>query len=506
MSEAEQAYDVLVVGGGINGVGIARDAAGRGLRVLLCERGDLGEHTSSRSSKLIHGGLRYLEHYQFRLVREALREREVLLAAAPHIIRPMRFVVPHDRGLRPAWVIRLGLLLYDHLGGRERLPPSAGIDLRGDPAGAPLAASFRKGFVYSDCWVDDARLVVLSALDARERGAAIATRTELVEASREGGLWSARLRSMLDGNEWRVRARALVNAAGPWVDEVLERRLAVRRPYAIRRVAGSHMVVPKVFEHDHAYLFQAADRRVVFAIPYERHYTLIGTTERELDGDPAAVAVAREEIEYLCAAVNRYFRRQVSPGEAVWSYAGVRALVDDRARSASAVTREYVLDLDAGAGRAPLVSVFGGKITTYRRLAERALELLRGPLGIDRGPWTAGTVLPGGDLPGADLEAFVVELAREHPWLPAALARRYALAYGTRVERLLGGARDLRGLGRALADGLHEAEVDYVLREEWALTAEDILWRRTKLGLHLARESAQALDAWLERDRARSTA
>ena len=490
----------MVVGGGVNGTGIARDAAGRGLSVLLCEQDDLASHTSSASSKLIHGGLRYLEHYEFRLVREALIEREVLLRAAPHIIRPLRFVLPHDPGMRPAWLIRLGLLLYDHLGGRERLPGSRAIDLRRDPAGAPLKQTYRKAFAYADCWVDDARLVVLNAVDAALRGATILTRHRCAGAVRADGLWHATLEPTGGGLERVVRARCLVNATGPWVSRFLTDNLQLPALKRVRLVKGSHIVVPKLYDHDAPYILQHADRRVIFVIPYERDYALIGTTDLDYGDDPAAVAISGAEIAYLCAAVSRYFAAPVTPAQVRWSYSGVRPLYDDKAGDVSAVTRDYVFDLAHPDGAAPLLSVFGGKITTSRRLAEHALDQLRSVLGFTAGAWTRNAPLPGGDMPGADFDAFLSDVRRRHPWLPADLARRYARAYGTRLERVLAGARDLDGLGEHLGDGLHEAEVDYLVRSEWALTAEDILWRRSKLGLHVGAETAARLRAWLGRN------
>jgi glycerol-3-phosphate dehydrogenase len=496
----DQPVDLLVVGGGVNGTGIARDAVGRGLSVLLCEQDDLASHTSSASSKLIHGGLRYLEHYEFRLVREALIEREVLLRAAPHIIWPLRFVLPHEPGMRPAWMIRLGLFLYDHLGGRERLPASRAIDLRSDPAGAPLKETYRKAFTYADCWVEDARLVVLNAIDAAERGAEILTRYRCTGAGRADGLWQVTLRPTGGGPERVVRARCLVNAAGPWVSRFLTENLKLPALNRVRLVKGSHIVVPKLYDHDSPYILQHVDRRVIFVIPYERDYALIGTTDLDYDGDPAEVAIADSEIVYLCQAVSRYFKDPVTPAQVRWSYAGVRPLYDDATSDVSAVTRDYVFDLARPDGAAALLSVFGGKITTSRRLAEHALDQLRPVMGFTAGAWTSSAPLPGGDMPGADFDAFLASVRRSHPWLPADLARRYARAYGTRLERLLDGARDLAALGEHLGDGLYEAEVDYLVRNEWARTDGDILWRRSKLGLHVSGQTTARLRARLGLD------
>lgn len=492
----EGAVDILIVGGGVNGAGIARDAAGRGLSVLLCEQNDLGSGTSSASTKLIHGGLRYLEHYEFRLVREALIEREVLLRAAPHIVRPLRFVLPHNGSMRPAWLVRLGLFLYDHLGGRELLPGSRSVDLRSEPAGAALQPQFAKAFEYSDCWVEDARLVVLTAMDAQERGADIRTRTRCVAARRDGDLWRVRLAPAEGGEEREVTARALVNAAGPWVADVLNARIGLNARGSVRLIKGSHIVVPRLFEGDQAYIFQNDDRRIVFAIPYEGDYTLIGTTDVDYDGDPAAVAIAEDEVAYLCRAVSGYFKQTVTSDRIVWTYSGVRPLYDDKSKDASAVTRDYVLELDAPEDAAPLLSVFGGKITTFRRLAEQAVDRLAAPLGVSAGPWTADAPLPGGDIPSADFEAFLAGLRRDRPWLPELLARRYARAYGTRTDDLLGDAGSLDQLGEDFGDGLHEAELRYVVAREFVTVPEDFFWRRSKMGLHAGEKARSAVAAW----------
>ena len=487
-------YDLLIVGGGVNGAGIARDAAGRGLRVFLCEQHDLAAHTSSSSTKLIHGGLRYLEHRDFMLVRKALMEREVLLDAAPHIMWPLRFVLPHEPHLRPAWMIRAGLFLYDHLARRRRLPASEVVDLRRHPAGAPLRGEYRAGFVYSDGWVDDARLVALNAMDARERGATVMTRTRCVRAIRERGGWSATL-ATTTGEQIVVRGRSLVNAAGPWVDQFLDQATPVRARRAVRLVKGSHIVVPKLFDHAFAYIFQNVDRRIIFAIPYEHDFTLIGTTDVEYQGDPAKVAIDAAEAGYLCDVASRYFSRSVTPADVVYRYSGVRPLLEDESSDPSSVTRDYTFELDADGP--PLLSVLGGKITTYRRLAEDALERLLPTLGVSPPRWTHDAPLPGGDMPGADFEAFHARLAARYPAFAARLLERWARAYGTRTERMLGAATAPAELGEEVLPGLYAREIDYLRREEWAVTADDILWRRSKLGLHLGHGAAAALDAWL---------
>ncbi len=505
--------DLLVIGGGINGVGIARDAAGRDLSVVLCEQNDLASATSSASTKLIHGGLRYLETYEFRLVREALIEREVLLRAAPHIIWPLTFVLPHNKGLRPAWLVRLGLFLYDHLGGhlggRKLLPGSYGINLRQHAAGAPLKDTLGKAFCYSDCWVEDARLVALNAVDARARGAEILTRTRCTGARRVNGLWQAVLEPSDGGNGSgrHVSARALVNAAGPWVSDVLTKVAGSNRQGRLRLVKGSHIVVPRISDGDHAYILQNDDRRIVFVIPYERNFSLIGTTDLPFTGDPGNVHITAEETAYLCAAVNRYFATAVAPEHVVWSYAGVRPLYDDASENVSAVTRDYVFDMDIDGGnggggnangnRAPLLSIFGGKITTYRKLAEHALDKLQPLLGNTAPAWTESAALPGGDIANADFAAFLSTFRAAYPWLPEGLARRYGRAYGTGAERVIGTAKSLADLGDHFGGDLYEAEVAYLCREEWAQTAEDILWRRSKLGLHLDDAAKERLADWL---------
>ncbi|MFL9961481.1 glycerol-3-phosphate dehydrogenase [Paraburkholderia sediminicola] len=503
-------YDVLVVGGGINGAGIARDAAGRGLSVLLCEQDDLASHTSSASTKLIHGGLRYLEYREFGLVRKALQERETLLRAAPHIMWPLRFVMPHMPDLRPAWLIRAGLFLYDHLARRELLPGSRGITMRHHPAGAPLVDSIKRGFVYSDGWVDDARLVVLNALDAQERGATILTRTKLVSAVRAGGEWRAQLQRA-DGTAFDVRAASMANAAGPWVGQLLQGALGRQATRSVRLVKGSHIVTRRLFEHDHAYIFQNPDKRIIFAIPYEHDYTLIGTTDLEYRGDPSQVAIDASETQYLCDSINRYFKQKISPADVRWTYSGVRPLLEEEgADNPSAVTRDYSLELDAPAGEAPLLSVFGGKITTFRKLAEQAVDTLAQALHNGAPAWTVAVPLPGGDMAHADFERFLSGFMQRHAWLPADLARRLARAYGTRVTRVIGDARSVADLGRAFAPGLHEAELTHLRDTEWACSAQDVLWRRSKLGLHVEPGTLDSvtreIDAWFAREPARQSA
>ncbi len=468
----------------MNGSGIARDAAGRGLSVLLVERGDLGGATSSASSKLIHGGLRYLEHYEFRLVREALAEREVLLRIAPHIVWPMRFVLPHRPEMRPRWMIRAGLFLYDHLARRVSLPGAEALDPRRHPYGAPLSPAIAAAFAYSDCWVEDSRLVVLNAKDAARRGAAIAVRTAFLGAGRAPEGWTARLRDVVTGAERQVRARAIVNAAGPWVRQALAGTPADPQGKGVRLIRGSHIVLPALYPGEQAYILQNDDRRVVFVIPYEGRFSLVGTTDVPHEGDPATAACTPEEAAYLCAAVGRQFRAPPRVEDIVWSFSGVRPLFDDGSDDPSAVTRDYVLTLDTDMPGAPLLSVYGGKITTYRRLAEEAVGKIGGVLGRAGTPWTATAPLPGGDFTGG-LPALEAETTRRHPWLPAALRARLLRAYGTETEALLDGARSLEALGGDLGAGLTERELDWLRREEWARTAEDVLWRRGKLGLHM---------------------
>lgn len=493
-------FDLAIIGGGINGVGIARDAAGRGASVYLCEKDDLAAATSSASTKLVHGGLRYLEYYEFRLVHESLVEREVLWRMAPHIVGPLRFVLPHRRGMRPAWLLRLGLFLYDHLGGRKLLPGTATRDLANDPVGAPLAAGvFTKGFEYSDCRIDDARMVVLNAMDARARGAVIDTRTKAVTARRADGLWQLEVRDERSGATRTVTARALVNAAGPWVADVLTGPLGTATKAKVRLVQGSHIVVKRLYEHDRCYIFQNADGRIVFAIPYEDDFTLIGTTDRDYHGDPGAVTATAEEIAYLCAAASANFAKPVTPEDVVWSWSGVRPLYDDGASEAKAATRDYVFDLDAPAGQPALLSIFGGKITTYRRLAEAALKTLAPhlPAVATKVGWTASAPLPGGDFPVDGRAALAAAIGARYPFVEAREAARFAALYGTRAFAVLGDAARRSDLGQPFGAGLSEREVRYLVREEWAETADDVVWRRSKLGLRLSCDERVALDVFM---------
>ena len=478
------AYDLLIIGGGINGAGIARDAAGRGLSVLLAEQHDLAAATSSSSSKLIHGGLRYLEYYEFRLVAEALAEREVLLRIAPHIIWPLEFVLPHEPHLRPAWMIRLGLFLYDRIGGRTALPKSQGVALKSDAYGSGLKSEFGRGFTYSDGWVDDARLVVLNARSALAHGATVLPRTRCSAARREAGLWCVTLKDGQGGRE--VRARALVNAAGPWVKQVIDKEIGIDTQGRVRLVKGSHIVVPRIHDKRHAYILQNPDRRIIFLIPYEREFTLIGTTDVAVDESEQWPVISTEETAYLCAAASRYTRRPVTPQNVVWAYSGVRPLYDDGSADPSAVTRDYHFELDAGAqdGEAPLLSIFGGKITTYRKLAEHALQKLERWFP-GRRAWTHTEALPGGDFGGRDFHAVLADFRLRRPGLERHWLARLLRRHGTLADDLLGDARTGADLGEYFGGGLYEREVSYLVEHEWACEAEDVLWRRTKCGLHM---------------------
>jgi glycerol-3-phosphate dehydrogenase len=508
--------DLFIIGGGINGCGLARDAAGRGLRVTLAEKGDLAQATSSASTKLFHGGLRYLEYFEVGLVRKALEERETLLVAMPHISWPLRFVLPlHPdmrfesdtptsrllawtmpwaKGRRPAWLIRFGLLLYDTLGGRKILPPTRTLDLTRDPAGAPLRPEFRRAYEYSDCWVEDSRLVALNARDAADRGARILVGTRVTEAHRDGELW----RVVTEGPDGRAehRARALVNAGGPWVEQVIREVIHVPPKGGVRLVRGSHVVTRRLYDHDRCYFFQGGDGRIIFAIPYEQDFTLIGTTDVDHEGPPEAAACSDEERDYLLAFASRYFARTLTPADVVWTYSGVRPLYDDHAASATAATRDYVLALDdAGA---PLLNVFGGKITTYRRLAEGAMAKLAPYFPEAGGAWTARAPLPGGDFPVDGVPALIARLRQRHPFLTPYWAGRLVRAYGTEAETILGDAKEAGDLGRDFGGTLTEAEVRWLVAREFARSPEDILWRRSKLGLRIDADGVAALRRFLD--------
>lgn len=491
-------FDIFVIGGGINGCGIARDAVGRGYKVALAEMKDFASGTSSAATKLIHGGLRYLEHYEFRLVRESLMEREVLWAMAPHIIWPMRFVLPfHKGGIRPAWLIRLGLFLYDHIGGRKKLPATRTLDMRRDPAGRPLKPLFTKAFEYSDGWVDDARMVVLNARDAADRGALILNRSRVVSARREEDHWLVTVQPAEGGPTTTYRARMLVNAAGPWVDQVLSNAFGVNQVHNVRLVQGSHIVVRKKFADPRAYFFQNPDGRIIFAIPYEDDFTLIGTTDRDYSGDPREIRISEEETDYLCAAASEYFAEPVRPEDIVWTYSGVRPLFDDGASKAQEATRDYVLKVEDRDGKAPLLNIFGGKLTTYRRLGEHALEKIEDAIGAKGKPWTAGSKLPGGDFPETGQPEEVRQLRIRYPFLSERHARRLVRTYGTRSAAFLGSAKTMEDLGRLFGWDLTEAEVRFLMETEWARSAEDVLWRRTKLGLRLTADEAAGLDVYM---------
>ena len=491
----EPVLDLFIVGGGINGTGIANDAAGRGLTVSLCEQGDLGSATSSASSKLIHGGLRYLEHREFRLVREALREREVLLSKAPHIVWPLRFILPHQPRLRPAWMIRAGLFLYDHLSKRGSLQRSRSLRL---PVDGPLKASFKRGFEYSDCWVDDARLVILNALQAHQQGAEILPRTRCIAARQEGDHWAISLEDRRSGETSIRHARVLVNAAGPWVESFIRRESARQSRYGIRMIQGSHLIVPRLNHDERAYILQHDDGRIVFVLPYQQEFSLVGTTDKRYQGDPSHVAASEEEIDYLLEVVNQHFKRQLERGDVVATYSGVRPLCDDESADPSAMTRDYTLELD-DEGVAPLLSVFGGKITTYRKLSEAALDMLSPHLPQMGAAWTAMYPLPGGDI--VSQERFTQDLLRQFPFLDTAQAERYAASYGSLSLGFLNDKRVASELGETLGAGLTSAEVDYLIEHEWAQSVEDILWRRTKLGFRLTPAQIDRLTRYLATQR-----
>jgi len=496
-------YDILIIGGGINGCGIARDAAGRGYNVCLCEADDLASGTSSQSTKLIHGGLRYLEYYEFRLVREALSEREILWQMAPHIIHPMRFILPYHKGLRPAWLLRLGLFLYDHIGGRKLLPPTKTLDLAKDNSGKPLRQNYKKGFEYSDCAVDDARLVVLNAMDAANRGAHIMTRAKCTRVSRTDNTWVATIKDQVTGDNTEIRAKMIINATGPWVDKVLKTIHPNEDQQHIRLVQGSHIIVPRLYDHDKSYIFQNKDNRIIFAIPYQEKFTLIGTTDHEYWGDPRKSKITPEEIEYLCRAANEYFTHQITPDDIVSTFSGVRSLYNDGASKAQEATRDYVLEVDRPSPKvAPLINIFGGKITTYRRLAESVLEKVEGLCEKEdeqnQGKWTQSAPLPGGNFKLSQYASHLDTLKDDYPFLLPDHAEHLFKRYGTQVYQVLGEAQDYSDLGIHFGHQLYEAEVNYLIKHEWALTADDILWRRTKLGLLFSQEEQEHLTQWLK--------
>jgi len=497
--------DLVVIGGGINGSGVARDAAGRGLSVVLLEKGDIGEGTSSRSGKYIHGGLRYLEHYEFRLVREALIEREVVLGIAPHLAWPLQLVLPHSPEQRPRWLIRLGLFLYDHLGGRKRLPGTRTIDLRTAPEGLPVADGFVHAFGYHDVWVDDARLTLLNALDAAERGALVLPRTRFEGAERVDGHWRVSWRDTLTDELTVRRARGLVNAAGPWVEHVIGQVRGATSTLHVRLVKGSHVIMKRWWSGDHGYVLQHTDKRLIFVNPLFEDLALIGTTDIPYTGASEDVAIDAAEIDYLLGIMNRYFKTSLIPDDVLHAYSGVRPLFDDDSdKNASAVTRDYTFELDtgerdgaSGAAEAPLLSAFGGKLTTYRKLSEHGLERLRKRFPEMGKRWTGTTPLPGGDMPGGDFDAWFGEFRERHAWLPEPLARHYARCYGTRADTLLAGAVSMEGLGRHFGGRLHEREARWLVEHEWARTAEDVLWRRTKHLLFMSEDERAAFERWM---------
>ena len=494
----EEPFDLFIIGGGVNGCGLARDAAGRGLSVMLCEKDDLAQATSSASTKLFHGGLRYLEYYEFRLVRESLVERERLLCAMPHISWPLRFVLPHHKGLRPAWFLRLGLFIYDNLGGRKILPGTRTLDLRSGPLGAPLKEEFRKGFEYSDCWVEDSRLVVLNARDAAAKGAVVLTRTKCESAERDGALWKVAIGDMRGGEVRTVFARGLINAGGPWVDDIIRKTIRNNSADSIRLVRGSHIVTRKLYDHDRAYIFQNADNRIIFTIPYETDFTLIGTTDADHEDAPGEAVCTPEEANYLCEAASEYFVSPIKKDDIVWTYSGVRPLYDDGASSATEATRDYVLKVEDAEGASPLLNIFGGKITTYRRLAEEALKKLERYYPAMRPAWTAGVSLPGGDFPCDGVEIQIEKLLAHYPFLDDRWARRLIRAYGTDAAKMLGDARSAADLGIQFGWNLTEREVAWLREREWARGADDVLWRRSKLGLRLSPEEKGRLQAWFD--------
>jgi glycerol-3-phosphate dehydrogenase len=487
--------DLLVIGGGVNGCGIARDAAGRGLNVTLCEKDDLAAHTSSASTKLIHGGLRYLEHYDFLLVRHSLQEREVLLHSAPHIIWPLRFILPHHSGLRPRWMLRLGLFLYDHIGGRKKLPASNSVNLSKHIAGDFLKPEFTCAFEYSDCWVQDARLVALNARDACDKGAKILTHTECIDLQRHTDHWTATLIDKHNDTRQTINCRAIVNAAGPWVDNTLGLYNKSTRSRSVRLVKGSHIIVKKIFDHKYPYIFQNQDGRILFAIPFENEFTLLGTTDEDFQGDLNNVKIDTHEIEYICQAISQYSKTAVTTDQVVWSYSGVRPLFDDASDNASKVTRDYELDLDING--APVVSVYGGKVTTYRKLSEQVLDLLEQPLDIAQPAWTESAILPGGNIAEADFDNFLAQCKMKYSWLDQAIVTDYCRNYGTDIETILQSCKKPQDMGEYFGGGLYACEVAFLINHEWAYHSDDILWRRSKKGLRLNQKEVEHLQQWM---------
>lgn len=496
-ANASEVYDLAVIGAGVNGAGIARDAAGRGLKVMLCEKDDIAQATSSSSTKLVHGGLRYLEYYDFALVRHALGEREVLLRAAPHIIWPLRFILPHHKDLRPRWLIRAGLFLYDNLGGRKLLPRSNSVNLKTHVSGEALKDEFTSGFEYSDCWVQDSRLVTLNVMDAAARGADVRVRTECTDIVRSKESWRVDLHDYLTGQDVSITAKAIVNASGPWVEKTINLDEEHDASPGVRLVKGSHVVVKKLFEHPYTYIFQNADNRIIFAVPYENHFTLLGTTDVEIKAEPGTEQITQDEIDYICNSASEYFKTPIKSGDVVWTYTGVRPLYDDASENASKVTRDYKLDLDTGKG-APILSVFGGKITTYRKLAEEAVDMLKGTMGFTASAWTAPEALPGGDIPNADFDGFLARCREQYTWMTPAVLFDYARNYGTRIQQLIGDADSMEGLGEHFGGPLYEAEMRYLVEHEYARKADDILWRRSKKGLHTPTGTGDRVQQWID--------
>lgn len=501
MTAADKIYDIFIIGGGINGAGIARDAAGRGYSVALAEMNDLASGTSSNSSKLIHGGLRYLEHYEFRLVREALGEREILWKIAPHVIWPIRIILPHHKDLRPFWLLRLGLLLYDYIGGRKKLPVTKTVDLKSDETGKPLKSGFERAFEYSDCAALDSRLVILNAMDARANSAAIMTRTKLINTSRNNGLWEIETSDTNTGKFSTHKARMIINATGPWIDKVLEEDFKHDAPSNVRLVQGSHIIVNKIFDHDRDYIFQNADERIIFAMPYEEDFTLIGTTDFDYKGEKIEAKIDASEIDYLCDAASEYFQTPVTPNQVIGSFSGIRPLYNDGASKAQEATRDYVLKQQGGRkdqqNQAALINIFGGKLTTYRRLAESVLQLVDKEFQCATTPWTASKPLPGGDFDMEDFDGQVKLLQDQFPFITAKHARRLTRCYGTIASQILAGKSSEKDLGRHFGATLYECEVRYLVEHEWAQQARDILFIRTKQGLHLSARQQSALDKFI---------